>query len=53
MNAEQQKDQLIVNDRKVVCVGDEKNGHPKVYLYIKENVIECPYCSKQIIYEQE
>lgn len=32
--------------REVSCDGEKESPHPLVYLYIKNNNITCPYCSK-------
>lgn len=36
-----------VDSNKVQCEGDGKSiGHPRIYLEIKDDKIECPYCSR-------
>lgn len=43
---------MIVDSRKVVCDGGSGPlGHPRVYLRILENEIQCPYCSRRFILE--
>lgn len=40
-------DIICVDSHKVQCQGNgEGVGHPRVYLEIKGNKIECPYCSR-------
>lgn len=40
----------LTTTRKVVCQGSS-NSHPKVYLFIKDTKINCPYCSKCFIFK--
>jgi uncharacterized Zn-finger protein len=41
---------IEADQRKVSCEGLKSGfGHPKVYLEIKEDKVECPYCSKIFI----
>ncbi len=41
------QDIIYVDSHKVRCEGiDDGSGHPRIYLEIKNDKIECPYCSK-------
>ncbi len=43
-------------DREVMCDGPKDNpalGHPRIYLYIKVDRIECPYCGNVFTYPQK
>jgi uncharacterized Zn-finger protein len=38
---------IQVDDRTVACDGgDGPLGHPRVFLYIEEQSVVCPYCSR-------
>ena len=38
---------IPVNDRTVACDGGGGAlGHPRVFLYIEEHSVMCPYCSR-------
>jgi uncharacterized Zn-finger protein len=38
---------IQVNDRTVACDGgDSTLGHPRVFLYIEDRSVMCPYCSR-------
>ncbi len=38
---------IEVDDRTAACDGGEGAlGHPRVFLYIDENSVLCPYCSR-------
>jgi uncharacterized Zn-finger protein len=38
---------IPVDDRTVACDGgDPPLGHPRVFLYIEERSVQCPYCSR-------
>jgi uncharacterized Zn-finger protein len=38
---------IQVNDRTVACDGGNGPlGHPRVFLYIEEQSVICPYCSR-------
>ncbi len=38
---------IHVNDRTVACDGgDSALGHPRVFLYIEDRSVMCPYCSR-------
>jgi uncharacterized Zn-finger protein len=45
---------IIVNTREVSCDGGgPADGHPKVYLFIADESIDCPYCGKVFILKEE
>jgi uncharacterized Zn-finger protein len=38
---------IHVDDRTVACDGgDSALGHPRVFLYIEDRSVMCPYCSR-------
>jgi uncharacterized Zn-finger protein len=38
---------IHVNERTVACDGgDGALGHPRVYLFIEDRQVMCPYCSR-------
>ncbi len=38
---------IHVDDRTVACDGgDTALGHPRVFLYIEDRSVTCPYCSR-------
>ncbi len=38
---------IQVDDRTVACDGgDDPLGHPRVFLYIDQQSVVCPYCSR-------
>lgn len=42
-----QEEIVYTANHKVSCSGgDVENGHPLVYLEIKNKEVQCPYCSK-------
>lgn len=48
------KDTVLVDAKKISCDGsDNVSGHPKVFLEIKEDKIDCPYCGKIFILKVE
>jgi len=43
-------DVTIVNEKTVACDGgDGSQGHPRVFLTLKDGKIVCPYCSKAFV----
>ena len=41
---------IQVNDRTVACDGGNGPlGHPRVFLYIEDQSVMCPYCSRLYI----
>ena len=41
---------IQVDDRTVACDGgDGPLGHPRVFLYIEDHEVVCPYCSRVFI----
>jgi uncharacterized Zn-finger protein len=46
-NASGASEIIHVDDRTVACDGgDGALGHPRVYLFIEDRQITCPYCSR-------
>jgi uncharacterized Zn-finger protein len=41
----------LATTRKVFCQGTAPSNHPKVYLFIIDKQIKCPYCSKCFIFK--
>jgi uncharacterized Zn-finger protein len=42
-----------VDDRTVACDGGGGSlGHPRVFLYIEEHEVVCPYCSRVYILKE-
>ena len=45
-----QKTTVNSKTQTVSCEGDSKQGHPKIYLSLKnQQEVKCPYCSKIFI----
>ena len=41
---------IEVTDRTVACDGgDGPLGHPRVFLYIEQHSVICPYCSRHYV----
>lgn len=44
---------IEVNDRTVACDGgDGPLGHPRVFLYIDQQSVTCPYCSRHYVLKE-
>ncbi|MEL6464825.1 MAG: zinc-finger domain-containing protein [Pseudomonadota bacterium] len=46
----------LVHTRRVACDGGEGAlGHPRVWLYIPEDIgwVECPYCDTRYVYKDK
>lgn len=45
---------ILVDDRTVACDGgDGPLGHPRVFLYIDQQSVICPYCSRHYVLKEE
>lgn len=45
---------IQVHDRTVACDGgDGPLGHPRVFLFIEERSVVCPYCSRLYVLSAE
>lgn len=44
---------VVVDTKKVACDGDtakgEALGHPRVYLTMDHDMVECPYCDRRYV----
>ena len=44
---------ITVDDRTVACDGgDTALGHPRVFLYIEDRSVLCPYCSRLYVLKE-
>jgi uncharacterized Zn-finger protein len=45
-----------VMEKTVQCNGTVdasiEHAHPAVYLFIKDHIVECPYCGRIFVYEE-
>jgi len=50
----QPEDVVRVRSRRVFCDGNGGPlGHPRVFLYIAEKEVVCPYCSRRFVLDEE
>jgi uncharacterized Zn-finger protein len=50
----QPEDVVRVHTRRVFCDGNGGPlGHPRVFLYIAEKEVVCPYCSRRFVLDEE